>query len=520
MALSVSPTFDETLSRPPFATRAVLIIAAAKLAGHVLTNVVSPYGIQRDAFLYFAMGHHLRLFRMDFPPAIAILANVERLFGTSLVAVRAVPALAGTATLILAAMVARELGGDRKAQWLAALTMLTSPIFMRPSNLFQPVVLDQLWWTLGLYALVRLGRDNVPRWWVLLGLAGGLGLLTKFSILFFGLAVLLALAASPLRRALASPWPWVALAIALVLGSPSVTGQIALGFPVVAQMAQLRHGQLDLVTPLDFLGTQLLYGPVTLIAIGGVAYLLVARSMRPYRQVAWTGVFAMLILLALHGKAYYLGPVYPALCAAGWVAIRGMPASRARATATWGTLTAATAWGLIMIPIGLPLLPPPQMALYARRLGIGAVTQTNRGQTLQLPQDYADMLGWEAQVQAVAKVFHALTPKEQRTAAVYGNNYGEAGALDFYRHRYDLPPAVSDAGSFWFFGPGDRPGDPLVTIGVDSMDLGRYYDTLIVAAHVTNRWTVPEEQDLTVYVARGARHGTLQDIWPSLAGQN
>ena len=140
------------------------------------------------------MGRHLRLWHMDFPPAIALLAEgVRAALGDSLLAIRLVPALAGTGVLVLAALIARELGGGRWAQGLAALGVLASPLFLRSANLFQPVVLDQLAWTVALYALIRLCQATAPRWWGLLGLALGLGLLTKFSAAFIGLALLLAL---------------------------------------------------------------------------------------------------------------------------------------------------------------------------------------------------------------------------------------------------------------------------------------------------------------------------------------
>jgi 4-amino-4-deoxy-L-arabinose transferase-like glycosyltransferase len=109
---------------------------------------------------------------MDFPPAIALLSEAVRAtLGESLPAIRLVPALAGTALLVLAALIARELGGGRRAQAIAALGVLASPLFLRSANLFQPVVLDQLAWTAALYALVRLCRDASRRWWILLGAA-------------------------------------------------------------------------------------------------------------------------------------------------------------------------------------------------------------------------------------------------------------------------------------------------------------------------------------------------------------
>ncbi len=492
-------------------------LAAATVLLHVVTNAISPYGIHRDEFLYFAMGRHLRLFRMDFPPAIAILANIERFFSDSLIVLRSAPALAAAAIVVLAALIARELGGGRRAQILAAITVICSPVFMRPGNLFQPVVFDQLWWTLGLFALARLGNDDRPRWWVLLGVAGGLGLLTKFSILFFGFAVLVGLAVSPKRTALRTRWPWIAVALALAIGSPSVIGQVQLHFPIVGQMADLRQTQLGRVTVSAFVGTQLLYGAGTLIAAFGAAFFLVTPARSAFRHVAATCVAAFLLLLVLHGKPYYIAPIYPALYAAGWTAIESLPAPRVRPLVMGVATAGILIWGVLVFPLGYPVLSPPRMARYLERLGIKQAAETNRGTVLRIPQDYADMLGWEAQTRAVAAVFDSLTPDEQRTAAIAAGNYGEAGALQFYGPRYGLPPAVTNAGSFWYFGPGDRPGDPLVALGSDSADLARNWRTVTRVGRVINPWGVPEEQDVPIWVARGEKE-TVQALWPSLGG--
>ncbi|HKI96547.1 MAG TPA: hypothetical protein VJ992_14755, partial [Gemmatimonadales bacterium] len=214
---------------------------------------------------------------------------------------------------------------------------------------------------------------------------------------------------------------------------------------------------------------------------------------------------------------YYIAPIYPALYAAGWVAVESLTAPRARALVTGVATVGIVLWGVLVFPLGYPVLPPARMARYLERLGIEQATETNHGTVLRIPQDYADMLGWEAQTKAVAAVFDSLTPAEQRTAAIAAGNYGEAGALQFYGPRYGLPPAVTNAGSFWYFGPGDRPGDPLVALGSDSADLVRNWRTVTRAGRVINRWGVAEEQDVPIWVARGEKE-TLQALWPSLGG--
>jgi hypothetical protein len=514
------PTGSGQPSRPAFAASLVLLQAALKLALHVAVNLRTPYGLHRDELLYLGMGRHLRLWGMDFPPAIAIVAEVSRtLLGDSLTAIRFFPAVFGSAVLVLAALIARELGGGRVAQGLAAFCVLTSPLFLRSANMLQPVVMDQLIWTAALYALVRLCRGYGPGGWLLLGLVLGLGVLTKFSVAFIGLAIVVGVLASPLRVALLTPWPWVGLASALAIGAPSLVGQIRLGFPVLAQMADLRASQLERIGPGDFLLGQLLWGPALALAIVGLYGLLAGPALRPFRAIGWSCVAAFAMLVLLQGKPYYAGPLYPALFAAGAAHFERAADGLLGEILQAGTIALLFAFGIVTFPLGVPILPPPEMARYANALGVKAAVRTNTGELGSLPQDYADMLGWEEQVATVARVYHTLPDDQRKHAVVVAGNYGEAGALDFYGPRYGLPEVVSPAGSYWFFGPGDRPGKVVITIGVPRDDLRRFFDSVVTAAAVSHAWTVEEERNLTVNVGTRPRR-TLQQIWPSLAGRN
>ena len=466
------------------------------------------------------MGRHLRLWRMDFPPAIALVAEAVRAtLGDSLLDILLVPALAGAALVVLAALVARELGGGRWAQGLAALGVLASPLFLRSANLFQPVVFDQLAWTVALYALVRLCREAWPRWWVLLGAALGAGLLTKFSAAFIGLALLLALVTTGRRAWLRTPGPWLAALLALAIGSPSLVGQLRLDVPVLSQMADLRQVQLERVTPLDFLAGQLLWGPAMLIGAAGLVGLLADRRLHAFRIAGWTCVWVFVILMVLHGKAYYAGPVYPALIGAGGVMLERARGARLGPPLRWGSVAALLLTMAALLPIGVPILPPAAMARYARAIGASSALRTNTGEMERLPQDYADMLGWEEQVRAVARVYRSLPAPDRARTVLVGANYGEAGALEFFGPRYGLPSVVSPTGSYWFFGPGTKPGEVIVTIGADREDLLPLFDSVEAAGRVTSPWSVAEERDLTIYLARGP-HRTLQELWPSLAGRN
>ena len=501
---------------------ALAAIAAATVAFHVVANAWSPYGVHRDELLYLAMGRHLRLWAMDFPPFIALAAQASRAlaapFGgehalTSVTMLRVLPALAAALIVVLAAKMAEALGGGRGTQLLAALCVLASPLYLRTGALFQPVVFDQLWWTLALYALVKVDR----RGWMLLGAALGIGLLTKFSVAFIAAGVLVGVLATPLRRTLRTPWPWAAVLLAAVIGAPAVVGQLRLGWPVLQQMADLRASQLARVGPGEFLSGQLLLGPAVLLAALGVWALLTRPALRVGRPAGVACVVAFVLLLLAHGKAYYVGPIYPTLWAAGAVAL----GARWRLAAA-GVLVAG--YGLVALPLGLPILPPMAMARYAAAIGVG--TDTNTGGRLALPQDFADMLGWPEQAKAAARVFHALSAADQARAVVAAGNYGEAGALELYGPALGLPAPVSAAGSYWFFGPGPRAGEILLVLG-DSAGVARHLPTLYTRVRPVARampdslraWVVPEQRNSWIFVCDGARQ-SLQQAWPSLAGRN
>jgi hypothetical protein len=178
-----------------------------------------------------------------------------------------------------------------------------------------------------------------------------------------------------------------------------------------------------------------------------------------------------------------------------------------------------SAYGIVALPMGLPILPPASMAAYAARAGLAEATRTNRGVQLDLPQDYADMLGWSEFADTVARVFDDLPEAERRTASLLATNYGRAGALDWYGRRLGLPPAAAPVGSYWFWGPGDRAWDVAVIAGSDSADLSGYFREVRRAARMVDERRVPEERDVTVWVVRDPIE-PMARVWSRFEGQN
>lgn len=501
----------------------VWVLAVGMILLHVAVNIWSPYGFHRDEFLYIAMGEHLRFWRMDFPPFIAIIANVTRaVLGDSLAAIRFFPAVAAAMLIWLSADVARRLGGKTFAQVLAALSVFLAPVYLRPGALFQPVVFDQLWWTLGCWVIIRwklaAGSED-SRWWIVLGVVMGVGLLTKFSIFFFGFGVLVGLLATQGRRLLLTRWPWIAFGLTLLIGSPGIVGQVILGFPIVGVMQNLQANQFSHVSALDFLREQLviLGPPVLAIALVGVMVLFTSKRFSHLRILGWTFFGSFAILFFLHGKAYYIAPIYPAMIGVGAAVIERVGTGRWMVAFRSAVVILLLVVGLASLPFGLPILPPRQMEHYAGAIGIKYAVRTNSGKVIRLPQDYADMIGWEDRVGVVARVYQSLAPGQRAQTVLLASNYGEAGAIDFLDSRFGLPHSVCFQGSFWFFGPGNKPGAVTISIGFDSLDLVKNWRRVTPVAHIVNEWTVPEEQDLTIYLCEDEIK-TVQELWPSLAG--
>ncbi|MBT8395587.1 MAG: hypothetical protein HKO65_16370 [Gemmatimonadetes bacterium] len=491
----------------------VWLIAALFLVLHLLPR--PGYGFHRDELLYLAMADHLELLRMQFPPLIAVLGRLAKALPLdTLAAIHLLAGLAGTAVLGLGVAITRRMGGGREAQILAALALAVGPFALRTGALFQPVVFEVLWWSLAALAFVALLDEGDRRWWIVFGVAAGLGGLTKFSAAIFGVAMALGVMASPLRRDLRSRWPWIAVLVGGLVALPSILGQLHWDWPFLAQQQVLRETQLDRVTPGAFLTGQLfLTGAGAPLLLAGAIGLFASRSLRRFRALGTAALAALLFLLLLRGKEYYFGPMHPALLAAGSVMAGSWLASRRRAW--WGALTWAVAGGALLLPMGIPLLSPPTMARYSEALGQTRAVTTNRGTVLPLPQDYADMLGWREQAAEVARVYHALPESERGGAVILGGNYGRAGALALYHRDFDLPYPVSRHGDFWAWGPGNEEPSVLIIVGGSVEELSPLFEDVVEGGRVSNPLGVEEEQDVGIHLCRSPREPLLE-LWQRL----
>lgn len=497
----------------PVAWGLLRAIAAAKVLVHLAA--ITRYGYFRDELYYLASTEHLAWGYVDHPPlSIAVLAVVRGLFGDSLVALRSLPLACGVALVLVTGMLAARLGGGRAAQGLAALAVAAAPVYLAIHHYYSMNAIDQLLWALAALLLVRLEPEAPAARWLPLGLVLGLGLLNKLSVLWLGAGLAAAFLLTGYRRALRRPGPWLAAAVAFACFTPHVAWQVANDWPTREFVRNARVEKMVGLSPGAFLAQVALdMGPLAAVmALVGLVWSLRGRGGVPARALAIMALVVLAILLANPGsRPSYLTTAHPILLAPGAVALASL---HGRGGGTLRALLAAglLVYGAVAAPLGLPLLPPEGVVRYARALGVAPGGQ-ERTRPAELPQQLADMFGWAEMAEKVARAHRSLPPPERARCAVFGQDYGQAGALDVLGRRHGLPPALSGHNSYWLWGPRGADGSCVIVLGDDGETLESIFTSVERVDTVVCRWCMPYERDLPVWIARGAKV-PMRELWP------
>jgi hypothetical protein len=497
---------------PPVDAPMLAAISAAFVLAHLLT--INNYGFFRDEFYFVACSKRLALGYVDQPPlSAAVLAAVRWLLGDSLAAIRALPVVVGGLCAFLTGLVAREFGGGRVAQAIAALCFAVCPLYLGLTHFYSMNVFDLLFWILGLLVLVRLIRTENSRLWVLFGLIAGLGLLNKISVLFFGFGLVVGLLLTRSRKEFASPWFWMGGALAALIFAPHILWQVQNGWPTLEFMDNAQRFKMLALGPLGFIKEQIMQmNPAALpVWLAGLYYLFFNWRAASYRLFGWMYVAILILMIVQGAKAYYMAPVYPILFAAGGLQLERLFTRLRFKVVMPIVVSLLIVSGIAAAPMSLPVLPPESFIRYSRLLGI-APSSGERRRMGPLPQHFADMFGWKEMVASVAKVYQALPPEEKSKAAIFGQNYGEAGAVDLLGDAYGLPDAISGHNNYWLWGPRDFTGEVVIVIGDEREDIERFFRSVTAAGVIRHRYAMPYESNLTIWVARQPRQ-SLQSVW-------
>jgi 4-amino-4-deoxy-L-arabinose transferase-like glycosyltransferase len=472
----------------------VLALAAVKVA--VPMAFADRYGWHGDELYYLASARHLALGYVDFPPVTPAIARLVQVVAPeSLVALRFAGVLAGALIVVLAALIARELGGGRRAQVLAAVAVLISPAFIASNFNFQTVTFDQLAWALLLWVVARVLAGGDPRLWLLAGLVLGIGLETKYTIAGLAVALAAGLLLTPARRHLATRWPWLGAALAVVLLLPNLWWQAGHGWDSVVYTL---HHRADTGGPVAYWVEQAVLDvqPLLLpLVVAGAVWLWRSGT---FRALAWTAILVELLFFAVGGKSYYPAPVYPLLYAAGAVWLERSVGSRLLRRA-WGAAAVVTT--LVLLPILLPVLPADVMA---------------RSGLLKLQTVFAEMYGWPDLAHQVAAVYASLPPADRQGTMILAAYDIEAGALDLYGPDLGLPPAVSPHLTYYYWAPARMSPDVVIAVTYQRQDLEPLFADVTQVGTISNSYGVHNGVAGTpIFVCRSPRR-PLWQAWPSL----
>ncbi len=476
------------------------------------------YGFFIDELYFMACGEHLSFGYVDMPPLTALQAWAARgLFGDSLLAIRLLPALAAAGLVVLTGAFVRQLGGGRFAQALAAMAVLLAPFYLAFGSYLSMNSVEPLLWTGCALILVRMIKTGDTRLWLWFGLLAGIGLENKHTMLVFGFALMVGLAMTDARRLIASRWFLLGGLVALLIFLPNLIWMVQHRFPHLEMLANIkRSGRNVAFSALGFVGLQIIgMQPLALpIWISGLWFFLVGAQGKPYRALGWAYLLALLILLLAGGRFYYLAPAYPMLLASGAVALEGWFARPRWRWLRWGYAGLVAVTGTIAALNMLPLLPPEAYVRYTRLIGFSQPKFENR-RASELPQFLADRFGWPEMAQAVARVYHALPADERAKTAIFGQNYGEAGAVDFYGPKLGLPKAISGSDNYWYWGPRGYTGESVIVLGDTRERLERFFSKVEAKGEVGHPYAMASEH-FTIYLCREPKGWTLAQRWAAL----
>ncbi|HZR57757.1 MAG TPA: glycosyltransferase family 39 protein, partial [Terriglobales bacterium] len=486
-----------------------------KLLMHL--SLSARYGYFRDELYYLDCGRHLSWGYVDHAPMIGLVARIVLLLGGTLPVLRMFPAIAGALLVALTMLMTWRLGGGKFAQALAGLSILMVPIYLMMDSLLTMNAFEPLFWMGCIYVIIRVIQTDNSRLWIWFGVLSGLGLMNKHSTGFFGLAVVIGLLLTEHRREFAKPWIWIAACIAVLIFSPNLIWQIHHHFPTLEDLHNVRvTGKNVELPPAKFILQQILVMHPVLVCIwfAGLWHFLLGRGKK-YRLLGWIFLAFLGMMIALHGKDYYVIPIYPMLFAGGAVAwedaIGRWRLTRGKLWPKVSVMAFITINGALLAPLMLPLLSPEKYVAYGRALHYIPPKQETC-QESQWPQPWADQFGWPELVSQVAQAYNSLPPEERSKTGILTGNDGEAGAIDMFGPKYGLPQAMSGHQTYYYWGTHGFNGDNLITLQNDPKDLARGCNSVQKVAVHFNAWGMGEENE-PIYLCQGLKK-PLTEIWP------
>jgi hypothetical protein len=440
------------------------------------------YGFHRDELQFLSDARLLDWGYVSYPPMTSFLEHILlSIFGLSLVGLRLFSVIAQTLVIVVSALMARDLGGRRLAQVTTALAVALSPIPIFEATEFQYTSFALLWWVLVSWFTVRLLKTDNPRWWLAIGAALGLGLMTKYAIVFYIAGILVGMALSPARKYFASKWFWGGVAVALLIFLPNLIWLIRHHFISYTFLQHIHTRDVAAGRAKGYLRDQfrvcanLFAAPVWLI---GLYSFLRDRRLR---MAAFMYLVPLLVFWVNQGRFYYVAEAYPLLLAMGAVTSERWLARIPR----WSQFAVEAVFFAGLFFIGgfffagwVPLASSGPLRDFA----------------FNHSDDLREEVGWDDLVKTVASIRDSLPPNQQASLGITVGNYGEQGAIEMLGPAYQLPPPISTTNSAWLRGYPTPQPTTLIVIGLSSEQANRIFTGCRLAGHNGNSLGVNNEE--------------------------
>lgn len=488
------------------ATIAAWSVAAVVAVIHVLT--AGRYDFFRNELYFIICGRHPALGYVDQPPLVPLIAALTQTGGEHLWLLRLPGVIVAVLTIPLTVAFAQLLGASTRGAWLAAIAAASSPLVTALAATFSTSTLEPLTFTAVAYFVTRAIVRGEPRafWWA--GAIGGLSFEARYGILLWAAALVLGLALAGPRSVFRSRDAWIGLAIAALIALPNAVWQAVHGFPFLELVRNDSAGNLT-GTPASYLMVQIISVNLVLapLWIAGIAGPFAFARTKAYRFLALTFVAMLVLVFATHGKMYYTAGAYPTIFALGAAVCTGLPRVL---VGIWAALAAIN--GLLALPFVLPVDQPPFLLRLVNQSNFHPPPIERAAVGAPIMEPFSDEFGWRELARTVEGVYRSLPAAERAKAAIFAQNYGEAGAIDFFGRG--LPPALSGNNQYYLWGPRGYDGSVVIAVNVDPAQ----WTSLCASARVVARtgdspYAMPYERNRPIVLCRGM-HPPLAQVWP------